>query len=223
MNAFERPDILLTITLVIAERGDHPLKITDLIDLVCACDRGFRPASALEIVREWIPVALTQEQARAASASGVRTASINGWTWVTRGVKQERNGVEMAASPANNRGIEIAYEPAPEADQLRYRAQVAASMAAANVPPVLPAGRLTPSTPSTAGTDPATPPSDGGTGLPSLAAFDPAGLLTPAQHAALEKAGYHTADDIRAASDEQLRGVEGIGTAAVEKLRSRWN
>ena len=54
MNAFERPDILLTITLVIAERGDHPLKITDLIDLVCACDRGFRPASALEIVREWI-------------------------------------------------------------------------------------------------------------------------------------------------------------------------
>lgn len=43
--------------------------------------------------------------------------------------------------------------------------------------------------------------------------------LTDAQREALAAAGFTTAADVRAASDEQLLAVEGIGPAAVKKLR----
>jgi hypothetical protein len=39
------------------------------------------------------------------------------------------------------------------------------------------------------------------------------------QRAALAEAGIRTAADVRAASDEQLRGVKGIGPATLAKLR----
>lgn len=43
--------------------------------------------------------------------------------------------------------------------------------------------------------------------------------LTDAQRAALADAGYRTAADVRAASDADLRKVDGIGDATVKRLR----
>lgn len=48
--------------------------------------------------------------------------------------------------------------------------------------------------------------------------LDRAGL-TDAQFQALVEAGYADADVLRAATDEDLRAVEGIGPAAVRNLR----
>lgn len=43
--------------------------------------------------------------------------------------------------------------------------------------------------------------------------------LTDEQRANLAMAGYRTADDVRAAPDDELLAVEGIGPAAVKRLR----
>jgi hypothetical protein len=48
---------------------------------------------------------------------------------------------------------------------------------------------------------------------------DPLAFLTDEQRAALTAAGYGTPEAIRAANDEQLDAVPGIGEAAVQKLR----
>lgn len=39
-------------------------------------------------------------------------------------------------------------------------------------------------------------------------------------HLALAKAGYLTRGDLRATSDEELRRVEGVGPATLEKIRT---
>lgn len=189
----------------------------------------------VEIRREWIPVAMTQDQARGASAAGVRTDYFNGWSWMSRGTKTERDGRTMEANPALNPAVEIAYEPASATEQMRYRAQVAAASAAAGIPAVLPTGGFV--KPSGQAVQPFTPqftePTKGEVPEPHGAelAFEPApvpqgdpidaaGLLTEAQRAALAASGYHTAQDVQAASDEALLEVDGIGPAALEKLRA---
>lgn len=89
-----------------------------------------------EVIREWVPVAFDQQSAREASTKGVRTDWFNGWSWVKGGIKQERDRHSAALLPGANPNVEIVYEPAPESDQMRYRAQVAALSAASGVVPL---------------------------------------------------------------------------------------
>jgi hypothetical protein len=48
---------------------------------------------------------------------------------------------------------------------------------------------------------------------------DPLGFLSAEQRAALASAGFDSPEAIRAATDEQLDAVDGIGEATVAKLR----
>lgn len=54
---------------------------------------------------------------------------------------------------------------------------------------------------------------------PTGSALDTPGLLTDAQRDALAAAGFFTPADIRAASDDDLTAVDGIGPATVQRLR----
>lgn len=59
----------------------------------------------------------------------------------------------------------------------------------------------------------------GGGETSSAGAADPFSVVTEDQAAALKAAGFDTADKIRAASDDELQAVSGVGPAAVSKLR----
>jgi hypothetical protein len=79
-----------------------------------------------------VPVALSQGVAQQASRNGTRTDWFNGWTWVTRGVKPERDAAVLAQRylvEGHDPNVRIRYEPASPAEQTRYRAQVAALVA----------------------------------------------------------------------------------------------
>jgi hypothetical protein len=59
----------------------------------------------------------------------------------------------------------------------------------------------------------------GALGLATGGASDPFAAVTAEQAASLRAAGFDTADKIRSAGDDELDAVDGIGPAAVAKLR----
>jgi hypothetical protein len=104
---------------------------------------GERVASAdgtllLRAYEERVPVAFNQQDARAASTSGVRTDYFNGWTWMKGGIKAERDVATMAAAPDANPNRKVFYEPADEAEQMRHRAAVAATASNLGLTPMPP-------------------------------------------------------------------------------------
>lgn len=68
--------------------------------------------------------------------------------------------------------------------------------------------------------DPETPLVEvGGAGIGSVGGSDPFAAVSEEQAESLKEAGFDTAEKIRAASDDELDSVDGIGPAAVAKLR----
>lgn len=63
--------------------------------------------------------------------------------------------------------------------------------------------------------------SGGGTAGAGESEFLASVELSDEQRQALQQEGYADADSIRAASDSELKKVEGVGDAAVKKLRDR--
>lgn len=92
-----------------------------------------------EIFEERVPVAFSQDDAKAASEAGVRTDFFNGFTWMKAGITRERDAATMGQRPGANQNRRVSYEPASGAEQMRHRAASAAVASSLGIVPIAPA------------------------------------------------------------------------------------
>jgi hypothetical protein len=75
-------------------------------------------------------VSLTAEGAKAASAAGRETDFFNGFTWMRRGVKPEKDMIVAGAAASAAADEDVTYELAPPAEQALLRLDLAGQAAA---------------------------------------------------------------------------------------------